>query len=108
MVDFSKHLKKEVAAKAGFARNYRGAKATNLMVAPTRRVGRAAGFNAAVGIVTKKDLDRLTYNVRHFYREFAGRKLSELSAESIAKALVSHKLTVEDLEKGYSKEPVQR
>lgn len=95
-------------AIAWFARNYRGAKATNLMIVPTRRVGRAAGFNAAVGIVTKKDLDRLTSNVRHFYREFAGRKLGELSAESIAKALVSHKLTVEDLETGYSKEPVQR
>jgi len=92
-------------ACAWFAKNYKGAKAKNIMVIPANRLANAAGFNEEVQIMRKTDLNRLTKNVRGFFAEFASSDFKDLSDEKVQSLLDTHHLSVDALLEEYCKPP---
>ena len=92
---------------AWFKRHYVGAMLTSIMIIPTRKVNRAAGFNDSVSIMAKKDLEKLIGRVKSFFREFKGFRLDDISAAAVTAGLALHKLGVPELESSYSKAPIQ-
>jgi hypothetical protein len=90
-------------ACAWFGENYNGASAVNLLIIPFNRLGRGAGFNEEVGIVTKLELNKLCANARNFFKEFDGKDFAQIAASEIHGWIDQHHLTIEDLKKNYSR-----
>jgi replicative superfamily II helicase len=94
-------------ACAWFAREYRGARATNVMVIPARRIAKAAGFNEAVVLLRESNLRSLTGNVRRFFGEFRTLDLRDVSEAKIQKLLQQHRLETSDVQSSYYEAPRQ-
>jgi len=84
-------------ASAWFARNYPGAASTNIMIIPTNKLSRAAGFNEHVQIMRAKELSKLVNSVRKFFGEFKSLDLKDLSEQKVQELLNAHGLHVESL-----------
>lgn len=93
-------------SSAWFGRHYAGSSVTRVMIIPPRKLASAAALNEDVLIMTKKELDHLTKNIRAFFNEFRGVDLRDLSAAKIDEHLRRHKLTVDDLTTIYGQKPV--
>ncbi len=84
-------------ACAWFEKYYKGTSAKRIMVIPTNRVSRAAGFVQEVEVMRDKELRKLRKNVRGFFAEFKGADFSSLSETKVQQCLDAHELAVEDL-----------
>jgi replicative superfamily II helicase len=93
-------------ACAWFKKNYPGAKVKNIMIIPTRIVGKAAGFNEPVQIMQKKHLKDLVTRFRQFLLEMKQVDLKDLDDKSLQAALEKHRLTRDDLVEKYSVDPM--
>jgi replicative superfamily II helicase len=82
-------------ACAWFEKNYPGAKATRILIIPTKKVAKAAGFNEHVIILRRAGLRKLVGAVRAFINEFASLDFKDLSLESIQKCVDAHSLGVD-------------
>jgi hypothetical protein len=87
---------------AWFASQYPAAKATKILVHPSNKLANAAGFVEIVQILRKDELDMLKKNVREFFAEFRGVKLTDVSEANVQSWLVQHALTVNDLKTKYA------
>lgn len=92
-------------ACAWFTKNYKGAKAKNVLILPAGKLGNGAGFNDEVQIIRKTELNRLTKNVRSFFAEFISLDFKDLSATKVQAFLNTHHLSVDALLTEYSKPP---
>jgi len=90
-------------ACAWFAKNYSGANVTRIMIIPTDKLGKAAGFNEDVLIMRSKELRKLTRNVRAFFAEFKSMDFKDLSEKKVQELIDAHGLSVEALISNYSK-----
>jgi replicative superfamily II helicase len=88
-----------------FAKNYGASPVTRLLVHPATKLARSAAFSESVEIVTEPRLEKLTKNVRAFFREFANDDIKNLSTQQIDRLLAAHELRVEDLIAKYSVKP---
>lgn len=92
-------------AIAWFERNYAGTKVKNIMIIPTKVVGRAAGFNAAVQIMRNPSLKKLSSNIEKFFLEFRQYDLASLSEGKVDELLKLHHLSIDEILEEYSEEP---
>jgi len=92
-------------ACAWFIENYGKQTFKPLMIIPTKKISKGAGFNYEVEIINKRKLDDLTSNVKRFYMEFKNLDLKDLSTSKLQEFINSHKLSVEDLISNYSEKP---
>lgn len=86
-----------------FKTAYPGATSTRLMIIPTNKLGQGASFNEEIGIMRKKELNKLIANVRAFFSEFRSLKLSDLSDEKVNQLLTLHQLTIDNIKADYQK-----
>ncbi|MDZ4863906.1 MAG: hypothetical protein SGJ01_10720 [Gemmatimonadota bacterium] len=84
-------------ACAWFTREYPGAEATRIIVIPTKKISRAAGFNEKVRILRDSGLKKLTRAVRAFFMEMKNLDLHDLDESRVGGLLGTHKLGVTDL-----------
>ncbi len=91
---------------AWFAEHYPGAKSKNLMIVPTKKLGKGAGFNKEVEIVRQKNLKLLIQNISNFFKEFKSIDFKDISEQKINNFLTIHKLSEKDLISIYSEQPV--
>jgi hypothetical protein len=87
---------------AWFKKRYPGAKCTNLMFIPTKKLGKAAGFNDSVQVVQKKGLKRLVTNFRAYLRELKQADAKDIDDIRLQKALEAHQLSIEAIQAKYS------
>lgn len=92
-------------ACAWFERNYGNVGVKRIMIIPTKKVSRAAGFNLEVGIIRQSNLKKLISNVNKFYMEFKDLDLKDLSTKAIQQFLDIHQLDVSSLLTIYSENP---
>jgi hypothetical protein len=92
-------------AVAWFARNYPGAKVSNLMIIPTKVVSHAAGFNEPVAIMRNPSLKKLSQNVQKFFLEFRQYDLASLSEGKVNDLLTLHHLTIDNVVEEYVEDP---
>ncbi|MDN3512864.1 MAG: DEAD/DEAH box helicase family protein [Candidatus Brocadia sp.] len=90
-------------ACAWFTRNYKGANATKIMIIPTNKLNKAAGFNEEVQIMRKSELGKLTKNVKAFFLEFKSMDFKNLSKEKVQELINLHELSVDSILTLYSK-----
>ncbi|MCP5057363.1 MAG: DEAD/DEAH box helicase family protein [bacterium] len=90
---------------AWFKKHYPGTEARKLMVIPTHKVGSSASFLQEVEIVRKQELERLVRAVRKFFQGFEAMDLQDLSLAALQKLVDSNKLSLDELESGYGKQP---
>jgi len=88
-------------ACAWFDKNYYAATATNLMIIPTNKVGKAGGFSAPVQIMRGRELRKLCWNVRAFFNEFQKLDFKSFSEATVQQLLETHKLTAQDFKSRY-------
>jgi replicative superfamily II helicase len=93
-------------SSAWFKRYYEGADVTRVLIIPPRKLAASAAFNDVVLIMEKKNLDRLTKNVRGFFNEFRNIDLRDISEKKIEEDLQVYDLTVESLTTKYCRTPV--
>ncbi len=87
---------------AWFEKHYKGCTATKLLIIPTNKLGRAAGFVQEAGIMRERELRKLRRNVKGFFNEFSGSDFSNLSETKVQEWLDSHQLSVDALLTEYS------
>ena len=92
-------------ACAWFAKNYKGAKAKNIIIIPRTKLANGAGFNEEVQVMRKTELNKLTKNIRSFFAEFASADFKDLSEKKVQALLDTHHLSVEVILNEYSKPP---
>ena len=94
-------------AIAWFKRNYPGAQSRRLMIIPTKKVNKAAGFNEAVEIMRQSKLEKLVKNVRRVFMSLKDIDFQSISADQLHAQLKSHGLDVEHLAQDYAEPPFQ-
>jgi hypothetical protein len=92
---------------AWFKTNYPGASATNIIVIPAGKIGKAGGFNEPVQIMREKELRKLRWNIQAFFAEFQKFDFKSLSEAGVQRLLETHKLTAKDFNGEYGVEPRQ-
>lgn len=90
---------------AWFTREYPGAKTSNVLVIPARKIASAAGFNEPVVLLRESKLRMLTSNVRRFFGEFRTLDLRDVSGTKVQELLQHHQLRTEDLQTVYYEAP---
>lgn len=90
-------------ACAWFTKNYQGGNATKIMIIPTNKVSKAAGFNEEVQIMQKSELRKLTKNVKTFFSEFKNIDFKNLSEKRVQELLNMHELSVDSILTQYCK-----
>lgn len=90
-------------ACAWFAKYYKGASATRIMIIPTNKVSKAAGFNENVEIMRKAELSRFKANVRSFFLEFKDLELKNISEKKVQELIDAHGLSIDSILANYSK-----
>jgi len=93
---------------AWFASNYGGAKATAIMIIPTKKLGQGAAFSEDVMIMRQGKLNLFIKNVRDFFGEFRPLDLHDLSEEGVQSLVDSHELSVTHLTSRYVEKPIRR
>jgi replicative superfamily II helicase len=91
-------------ACAWFARNYDGAQSTNIMIVPTRKISKAAGFNQPVRTMRAKELSNLNRAIKEFFYEFRAINFDDILPSKVQELLNSHNLDVNSLRFKYSVE----
>lgn len=76
--------------------------ATKILIIPTNKLSRAAGFAQEVGIMREKELRSLRRNVKSFFSEFKASDFSSLSEATVQQCLDTHQLSVEALVADYA------
>ena len=92
-------------ACAWFKTNYQGAKATNLLIIPTKVLSGGAAFSDPIGIVRKPSLKKLVNNFKSFFSEFKNVDLKDVSETKIQQVLNTHNLSVDAILTKYSEMP---
>jgi hypothetical protein len=90
---------------AWFEANYPNAKATLIMIIPTRDLADGAGFIKDVGIMREHNLRKLVHNVKAFFAEFRDLELADISDSKIQSFIDNHHLAVNHLASEYSEAP---
>jgi hypothetical protein len=90
---------------AWFEANYPNAKATLIMIIPTRDLADGAGFIKDVGIMREHNLRKLVHNVKAFFAEFRDLELADISDSKIQSFIDNHHLAVNHLTSEYSEAP---
>jgi replicative superfamily II helicase len=90
-------------ACAWFTTAYPGAQRSRLLIIPTNKLGRAAGFNEEVGIVRKKELGKLVNNTRSFFSEFRTLDFGGLTEAKVNELLAIHALGIDNIKADYQK-----
>lgn len=93
-------------ACAWFKRNYPGATVTRVMIIPTKKVAKAAGFNEDVLIMRASGLRKFVQSVRRFFEEFAKFDLKDLSEEKVQELIDAHDLSVDSIVSKHVEQPV--
>ena len=93
---------------AWFRDEYPGAKMKPMLVIPSKKLGKGAGFvDENVAIMRDKHLRQLVNRTRAFFTEFRMLDLKDLSVAKVQLLLEAHQLTVDDLlSDRYSESPV--
>jgi len=105
-VEINKHETGQMNnASAWFAREYRGAKVTRVLIIPARQLGEAAGFTDDVLLLRERNLRTLTRNVRAFFAEFRTLDLRDVSEAKVQALLGQHHLQIENLQHYYYETP---
>jgi replicative superfamily II helicase len=92
-------------AIAWFKKYYGAAKATNLMIIPTKYVGHAAGFNEPVHVMRNANLKNFSHTVESFYRELKSYDLKSISEAKISELLSAHHLSIDEILRAYFENP---
>jgi replicative superfamily II helicase len=80
-----------------FDQNYVGAKVKRIMIVPTLKLAKGAGFNESVEAMRKDKLGKLVTNVKAFFGEFKILDLKNVSHEKVQELINLHELSVEDI-----------
>lgn len=86
---------------AWFTRYYEGARVTNVMIIPARRLARDAGFLEPVQAMDVGRLNLLKDHVKAFFAEFRDKDLLDLSESHVQAMLDFHRLSVEAITSEY-------
>lgn len=87
-----------------FAKNYSGAKAKKIIIIPTNKIGKGAGFSDSdVEVMREQELAKLIKSTRVFFGEFASVNFKDLSEKQVQAFLENHHLSVDALIENYSK-----
>ncbi|MCG7406602.1 DEAD/DEAH box helicase family protein [Paenibacillus sp. ACRRX] len=92
-------------ACAWFSTNYGDAKVKRIMIIPTKKISRAAGFNLEVDIMREGNLKKLNSNVLKFFDEFKEIDLKDIPEKKVQELLMLHNLDVEDFLNSYTEVP---
>ncbi|MBC1945375.1 DEAD/DEAH box helicase family protein [Listeria booriae] len=92
-------------ASAWFMKNYQHSDVTRMLIIPTKKVSRGAGFTESVQILRKRGLARLSENVRNFFNEFKTTNFASLSEGKIQQNLDLHNLSVDKIIDDYTEVP---
>jgi replicative superfamily II helicase len=87
---------------AWFDREYSGSDSLNILIIPTAKLGSAAGFNKAVRIMKKRDLNKFTHNVKCFFNDVAKFDRNDLDEAKIHNLLGQHRLAIDTFEAEYT------
>lgn len=85
-----------------FDQNYAGTKVKRILIIPTLKLAKGAGFNDSVEAMRKDKLGRLVNNARAFFGEFKTLDLKNVSHEKVQQLINLHELSVEDISGKYS------
>lgn len=89
---------------AWFAKNYSGSKAKKIIIIPTNKTGKGAGFSDSdIEVMRENELAKFTKSARAFFGEFSGMNFKDLSEQQVQAFLENHQLSVDALLKNYSK-----
>lgn len=80
---------------AWFTGNYPGTAVDCVMVIPTKKVCKAAGFNMPVTVMGESRLRKLCKNVQGFFKEFTAADLNDLDPATVQKWLEQHDLATD-------------
>jgi len=86
-----------------FDKHYKGMLATRIIVHPAKKIESAAAFTHDVQGIIESDLRRFEKACRGFFKSFEGQDLKSLSPGNIQSLLNSHKLSICDIQTGYSR-----
>jgi len=86
-----------------FDKHYKGMDVTRLIIHPAKRIESAAAFTHVVEGVTEKGLTKFVQACRAFFKSFEGQNFADLSASHVDSLVNSHKLSVDDITKVYSR-----
>lgn len=92
---------------AWFTDQYPGATAACVMVIPTKKVSKAAGFNMTVTVIRESGLKKFVRNIQNFFQEFAAADLMDLNPKTIQQWLKTHDLETDQIVRNYT-ESVQK
>ena len=90
---------------AWFDSHYKGASMTRVLIIPTNRLSKAAGFVQEVRIMREKELRQLRHNVKAFFAEFKNADFGSISDAKVQEYLDTHHLSVDALLTEYAEKP---
>lgn len=90
-------------ACAWFAMNYKGAKASKIMITPAGKLAKGVAFNDEVRVMRQPELQKLARNARQCFLEFEGMNLNDLTENKVQQVLDAHGLSVETLVGDYAR-----
>jgi len=93
-------------ASAWFTKNYGDIPVNRIMIIPTKKISKGAGFNLQVKIMREASLKKFIKNINSFFMEFKELDLDDLSNKTIHKFLNFHHLSVDEILTLYSEDPV--
>ncbi|MBL3554456.1 DEAD/DEAH box helicase [Rhodovulum sulfidophilum] len=88
---------------AWFDKHYKGMLATRVIIHPAKKIGSAAAFTHDVQGIVEHDLRKLEKACRVFFKSFEGQDLKSLSSGNIQTLIDAHRLSVSDIQTGYSR-----
>lgn len=91
---------------AWFRNHYRGCTVKHVMIHPSRRIHRAAGFIHDVEIMRVRELGKFVKSIQEFFKSFESLNFRDLSISHVQGLVDLQKLSVSDLlSEEYSKKP---
>lgn len=93
---------------AWFEREY-GFNYIPILIIPTKSASASAGFsNSNAQVMVKKNLSKLTNNVKSFFKEFKEVDMNDLAPAKLQKLIDNHSLGINDIKSIYSEKPIQK
>jgi len=92
-------------ARAWFDKNYSGATCRSVLIIPTSKLGKGAGFNTPTEIMRAQELKGLVEGAKAFFREFRLLNLKSLSEAKVQALITQHGLSEGDLLTKYGRKP---
>lgn len=90
-------------ACAWFAKKYKGAKSSKIMITPAGKLAKGAAFDKDVEVMRQPELQKLVKNARKFFIEFEGMNLKDLPEKTVQELLDAYGLSIRKLKEDYSK-----